>query len=77
MAFTLVQAGTQLYPVNTDGALGAALTLPNGIALTATRVPRFAKFKNYVVLVNTPSKPVCKTSKQAYVSPPLQSCLLA
>ena len=58
MAFTLVQAGTQLYPVNTDGALGAALTLPNGIALTATRVPRFAKFKNYVVLVNTPSKPV-------------------
>lgn len=58
MAFTLIQAGTTLRPVNTDGALGAALTLPSGITLVANRVPRFACFQNYVVVVNTPTRPV-------------------
>lgn len=74
MAFTLVQAGQNLYPVNTDGAIGPALTMPTGIALItsdptlllpsgqaipgASRVPRFARFKRFIVLVNTPTRPV-------------------
>ncbi len=58
MAFTLVQAGASLIPVNTDGALGAALTLPAGITLATNRVPRFARFKSYVVVVNTPTRPL-------------------
>lgn len=58
MAFTLVQAGTSLVPVNTDGALGAALVPPTGITLANNRVPRFARFKNYIVVVNTPTRPL-------------------
>lgn len=58
MAFSLVQAGTNLYSLNTDGALSAALTLPTGVTLSSTRIPRFARFKNYVILVNTPTRPL-------------------
>lgn len=58
MAFTIVQAGTNLYGVNTDGALSSPLTLPTGITLASSRIPRFARFKNYVVVVNTPSRPL-------------------
>lgn len=58
MAFTLVQAGASLYPVNTDGAAGPALTLPAGITLNSNRVPRFARFKSYIVVVNTPTRPL-------------------
>lgn len=57
MAFTLVQAGTKLYAVNTDGGR-AELTLPTGVTLSDQRVPRFARFKRYAVLVNTPTKPL-------------------
>lgn len=58
MAFTLVQAGTSLVPLNTDGALGPALTLPPGITLRSNYVPRFARYKNYIVVVNTPTRPL-------------------
>lgn len=58
MAFTLVQAGASLYAVNTDGAVSSALTLPTNITLAANRIPRFARFQNYVVVVNTPSRPI-------------------
>ena len=58
MAFTLLQAGTSLYSVNTAGAVSSALTLPTGVTLADTRVPRFARFKNYVLVVNTPSRPL-------------------
>jgi len=58
MAFTLVQAGTNLYPLNTDGSAGPALTLPTGITLAGNRVPRFARFKGYIVVVNTPTRPL-------------------
>src|SRR5882672_6036752 len=57
MAFTLVQAGTNLYAVNTDGGW-AQLTLPTGITLSSQRVPRFSRFKRYAVLVNTPTRPI-------------------
>ena len=58
MAFTLLQAGTSLYTVNTGGGVSSALTLPTGTTLSQYRRPRFAKFNRYIVVVNTPSKPL-------------------
>lgn len=58
MPFTLMQVGNALKTVNTDGGLSSALTLPNGVSLAINLQPRFARFKNYVVLVNTPSRPI-------------------
>lgn len=58
MAFTLLQVGGSLKSVNTTGAFSSALTLPSGVQLATNRVPRFAKFKNYVVVVNTPTRPL-------------------
>jgi hypothetical protein len=58
MAFNLIQAGTNLYSVNAGGVASAALTLPSGVALASNLIPRFARFKNYVVVVNTPSRPL-------------------
>lgn len=58
MPFTLFQVGNMLKTVNTDGGLSPALTLPNGVTLVTNRQPRFARFKRYVVVVNTPSRPI-------------------
>lgn len=58
MAFTLIQTGGSLKSVNTDGTLGPALTLPSNIDLATNRQPRFARFKRYAILVNTPTKPL-------------------
>lgn len=58
MPYTLVQAGSNLYSLNAEGAPSAALTLPANITLSNARVPRFARFGNYVILVNTPSRPL-------------------
>lgn len=58
MAFNLVQAGKNLYAVNTEGGFSAALTLPTGITLADTRKPRFTRFGSYVIVVNTPSRPI-------------------
>jgi hypothetical protein len=58
MAFTLIQAGGNLYSVNTSGDLSSALSLPTGTVLATNRVPRFARFKQYVVVVNTPTRPL-------------------
>jgi hypothetical protein len=58
MAFSLVQAGTNLYSVNPEGGVSTALTLPTGITMTDTRIPRFARFQNAVIVVNTPSRPL-------------------
>lgn len=57
MPFTLVQAGTTLYSVNTDGGR-TALTLPSGVTLSDQRVPRFARFNRYALLFNTPTVPL-------------------
>ncbi len=58
MAFTLVQAGTSLYSLNSQGGVSAALSLPGGVSLDSTRVPRFAKFNRYVVIANSPNRPL-------------------
>lgn len=58
MAFTLVQADANLYTLNAQGGVSAALSLPGGTSLNANLVPRFAKFNRYVVVVNSPSRPI-------------------
>ncbi len=58
MPFTLMQTGNMLKSVNTDGGLSSALTLPTGVILATNVQPRFARFKKYVVVVNTPSRPL-------------------
>ncbi len=57
MAFTVIQAGANLQLVATDGTL-TTLTLPSGITLRQDVPPRWAVYGRYVVLVNTPSRPV-------------------
>ncbi len=58
MAFTLIQAGSSFYALNGQGGVSPALTLPGGVSVDATRVPRFAKFNRYVVVVNSVSRPL-------------------
>lgn len=58
MAFTLVQAGGNLYSMSDTGAVSSALVLPTNVKLATNLVPRFAKFKEYAVVVNTPSRPI-------------------
>lgn len=58
MAFTLVQAGGQLIPLNNEGQQGSALVLPAGVTLAQNLVPRFARINRFLVLVNTPSSPL-------------------
>lgn len=58
MSFTLVQAGGSLYSVGSEGTVSSALTLPTGITLSSNRIPRFARYNNMVVVVNTPSRPL-------------------
>ncbi len=58
MAFTLLQAGTNLQTANAQGGLSVPLSLPGNMVLSQTRVPRFAKFNRYVVVVNTPTRPL-------------------
>lgn len=57
MAFTLIQAGTSLQMLDTAGNVGT-LSLPTGVTLSSSRVPRFAIFGRYVVMVNSPSRPL-------------------
>src|SRR4051812_7385674 len=57
MAFTVIQAGTSLQLVATDGTL-TTLTLPSGVTLRQDVPPRWAVYGRYVVLVNTPSRPL-------------------
>ena len=63
MAFNLVQAGDSLYSVNAAGGISSALTLPTGITLSKTRHPRFARFGRYIIVVNTPSRPISVDDK--------------
>lgn len=57
MAFTLLQAGSSLQLASTDGVL-LTLPLPTGVTLDAGKVPRFAVFDKYVVMTNSPSRPL-------------------
>jgi hypothetical protein len=58
MAFTLLQVGTDLKTLNAQGGVSAALSLPSNTTLRPGLVPRFAKFNRYVVMVNSPSRPI-------------------
>lgn len=57
MAFTVVQAGSSLQLVNESG-VATTLTLPAGITLKTDRPPRFAVFGRFVVIANTPNRPI-------------------
>ena len=57
MAYTVIQAGTALQLVDTDGVL-TTLTLANDLTLSTSLAPRWAVSGNYVVLVNSASFPV-------------------
>lgn len=55
MGFLYVQAGTSLQKINAAGTTITNLSLPSGVSLSSTRVPRFATLGRYVVLVNSPN----------------------
>jgi hypothetical protein len=57
MAFTVIQAGTSLQFMDTDGVL-SSLTLPTGATLRDDVPPRWVVFGGYAILVNTPSFPL-------------------
>ncbi len=57
MAYSVIQAGSSLQFMNSDGDL-MTLTLPVGVALRTDIPPRWAIFDNLVVLVNTPNIPL-------------------
>lgn len=57
MAFTVIQAGSALQLMDSAGNL-ATITLPTNIVLSTTRPPRFAIFGRYVVMVNSPNRPI-------------------
>lgn len=57
MAFTLIQAGSSLQFLNTDGDL-TTLTIPSTETLSADVPPRWVVYGNYAVLVNTSSHPL-------------------
>lgn len=57
MAFTVIQAGGTLQLVATDGTL-TALVVPTGIDLRQDVPPRWAVYGRYVILVNTPTRPL-------------------
>jgi len=57
MAFTVIQAGGTLQLVATDGTI-LPLTLPSGIELRQDVPPRWAVYGRYVILVNTPTRPL-------------------
>ena len=57
MAFTLIQSGTSLQLLDPLGNI-ATVSLPTNITLSAVRTPRFAVFEKYVVVVNSPNRPI-------------------
>lgn len=57
MAFTILQAGTNLQVMDTSGTL-TTLTLPSGVTLNSALKPRFAVFGRYVVMTNSCSRPI-------------------
>jgi len=58
MSYTLVQAGSGLQSLNGNGAISTPLTLPASVTVSPLYTPRFARFKQYLVMVNSCSRPV-------------------
>jgi hypothetical protein len=57
MAYTVFQAGSTLYGMNSQGAI-TVLTLPTGVTLDSVKRPRFAVMGNFAIMVNSPSRPI-------------------
>lgn len=57
MPYTLLQAASSLQFMDTSGVL-TTLTLPTGVTIDSTKVPRFTIFGRYVVVVNSPTRPI-------------------
>lgn len=57
MSYTVIQAGTSLQFLNTDGDL-TTLTVPSTEILSQDVPPRWVVYGNYAILVNTPSHPL-------------------
>lgn len=57
MGMTLIQAGSSLQMTDTSGTL-TTLTLPTGITLRTDLEPRFAQYGRYIVMVNSPNRPI-------------------
>ncbi len=56
--FAVTQSGSALQILNTTTGVFTSLTLPTDVTLDATLMPRFAVYNKYVVLVNSPSRPL-------------------
>jgi hypothetical protein len=56
MAFLIAQGAGSLYKIDLTTGTETALTLPTGVTLSTTRKPKFAVLKNFVVMVNSPSR---------------------
>lgn len=57
MPYTLLQGGSSLQIMDTSGTL-TTLTLPTGVLLDSTKRPRMTTFGRYVVVVNSPTRPL-------------------
>lgn len=57
MPFSLVQGGSSLQTLDTSGTL-TTLTLPTGVTIDTSTRPRFAIYGRYVVVVNSPTRPI-------------------
>lgn len=57
MSYTLVQHGSAISLLSSSGAI-TAITLPDDVTISSSRTPRFAIWKNEVVMVNAASEPL-------------------
>lgn len=57
MPYTLIQAGTSLQFLDTDGGL-STLSLPTTVTLSSSLAPHWVVYGGFAVLVNTPSVPL-------------------
>lgn len=57
MAYTIIQSGSGLQFLNTDGGI-TTLTIPSSETLSQDVPPRWVIYGNYAILVNTPSHPL-------------------
>lgn len=57
MPFTLIQAGASLQFLSESGEI-TTLTLPSGVTIDATKVPRFEVLNRRVIMVNSPNAPL-------------------
>ena len=57
MPFSLIQGGSSLQTMDTSGTL-TTLTLPTGITLDSSSRPRFAIYGRYIIVTNSPSRPI-------------------